>query len=63
AGFAGAQNGRQTQVSFSSVDWDTGTGMTVYRIRARKPDPSVTAGWNANMRVFRRYFSAVQFQR
>ena len=63
AGAAGALNGRQSQVSFSTIDWDTGTGMTTYRIRARKANPARTAGWNANMRVFRRYFSAIQFMR
>ncbi|PTX49062.1 hypothetical protein IQ03_02463 [Gemmobacter caeni] len=57
------ERGRQAQVAFAMIDWDEGTGMTTYRIQCKKSDPNVTAGWNANLRVFRRYFSAIQFRR
>ncbi|MDF1804062.1 hypothetical protein [Thalassovita sp.] len=55
--------GRQGQVTFVTVDFDTDEGGTWYELRARKSNPNVTSGWNANCRVWRRYISATQFRR
>jgi len=63
ANHATAPGGRQVQMAFSTIDFDLGTGVTAYELRARKRESTATGGWNADLRVLRRYFSAVQFQR
>jgi hypothetical protein len=58
-----APDGRQSQISVSMVDFNTGLGVTAYTVSARKVSGTLTGGWNAQMRVFKRLLRAVQFQR
>ncbi|WP_420567835.1 TipJ family phage tail tip protein [Thalassovita sp.] len=55
--------GRQTLATFSTVDFNTGSGQTIYKVTASKIDPSLTGGYDANCRFFRLYVSATQFKR
>lgn len=55
--------GRQYTSSFRLTDSDTGTGPTTFYVKARKVDPSVSGGYNNNIRVFRRSLSVVQFKK
>jgi hypothetical protein len=57
AHLASATGGQQTFINFPADDFDTGTGPTTYRVRARKLPGS------ADLRLFKRRFKAVQFKR
>jgi len=53
--------GHQVQVAFNAVDFDSGTGPTTYRIKARRMNRS--GGFDSRFWIRRRYFSATQFRR
>ncbi|WP_420013915.1 hypothetical protein [Tateyamaria sp.] len=55
--------GRQYTSSFSLTDSDTGTGVSTFYVKARKVDPSVSGGYNNNIRVFRRHLKVQQFKK
>ncbi len=60
---ATAEGGRQTHITVTFTDFDLGVGSTLYEIRARRVNASLTAGWNANLRFFKRRLTALQFKR
>jgi hypothetical protein len=55
--------GRQDSVDVQVSDYDTGTGPTVYTVKARMLDPSLTGGWNAAFRLEKRRLKLIQYKR
>lgn len=55
--------GRQLVTSYNTIDFDKGSGATTYYLKVKKNPPEITAGFNADVRVWQVFLSAIQFKR